>query len=401
MTLSVYHDHSDKDDQTVLQLIMRNAELSSKLGDAANRELFPVKLHMMVEATSVSNQADIIRWLPHGRAFKFFDRDRLVSDLLPHYLQRQKKFSSFQRQLNMYGFLKLTGDHDDNGAYYHEFFLRGRSALSRLIFRLEKSDSGVRRKFDVETEPNFSQMLPLPAALTIRDSTTVPLLPPRPAAAHPQMLDLRPRQPPLPQQHPQLSRESVKLSSVAKVQDFGDIAYRSGMTIPQGAIDLSGSEKSNQSNRFSHQLPSSTYHSVDQCGQSTDVDGTTSFTDSRYRYNSSDVAVSSADFDLYNTFGGQETTTAALFQESAVTSSRLLELHGRYNSRVATLHPLVPSHPTILVTTPASSQRPVALTQADYAGNKITNDDLSHDCGSLYVGSDDESDEATEWGFPT
>jgi HSF-type DNA-binding len=192
MTLSVYHDHADMDDQRVLQLIMSNAELSSKLGGAASRELFPVKLHMMIEATSVSSQADIIRWLPHGRAFKFLDRDALVSHVLPHYLQRQKKFASFQRQLNMYGFLKLTGDHQDNGAYYHEFFLRGRSALSRLIFRLDQSsDSRVRRKFDVETEPNFSQLRPLPALSTIHspDRAIVPMLPPR------QMLDLLPLQP--------------------------------------------------------------------------------------------------------------------------------------------------------------------------------------------------------------
>jgi HSF-type DNA-binding len=152
---------------------MSDADLSTRVGDAANRDLFPIKLHGLIEATSVSDHADIIQWQPHGRAFKIFDRDRLVSQVLPHYLQRQKHSSSFQRQLNLYGFHKLTGDHSDHGAYYHELFLRGRPMLSTLIFRLEKGVSGVRRKFDVETEPNFRQMSLLPAVFTCRRQLTI------------------------------------------------------------------------------------------------------------------------------------------------------------------------------------------------------------------------------------
>jgi hypothetical protein len=104
---------------------------------------------------------------------------------------------------------------------------------------------------------------------------------------------------------------------------------------------------------------------------------------------------------LHNAFSGQETTAAELFQKSATISSKLLELPGRYNSRSVTLHP---HHET----TPASatSVMPVALTKADYAGNRITQDeqlnaslDLSHNCSSLYVGSNDESQEPSEWGF--
>jgi HSF-type DNA-binding len=90
-----------------------------------------------------------------------YDKDRLVNELLPRYLKRQTKFASFQRQLNMYGFLKLLGDHSDKGGYYHPLFLRGRPALSKLIFRNEESESKVRRKWDPTTEPDFLQMPPV------------------------------------------------------------------------------------------------------------------------------------------------------------------------------------------------------------------------------------------------
>jgi HSF-type DNA-binding len=108
----------------------------------------------------------------------------LSNSKIPNFLPGQKHFSSFQRQLNMYGFVKLMAD-NNKGAYYHEYFLRGRPVLSRLIFRKDQTESGVRRKFDVESEPDFIQMMPVAIAggssvstwtLRHRDVTTVPLL---------------------------------------------------------------------------------------------------------------------------------------------------------------------------------------------------------------------------------
>jgi HSF-type DNA-binding len=156
-----YQDHADKDLPWVLQQIAENPEVYRKLHDTKVKDLFPFNLHDMVESSSMSSQSDIIRWSPHGRAFRVYDKDRLVNELLPRYLKRQTKFASFQRQLNMYGFLKLLGDHSDKGGYYHPLFLRGRPALSKLIFRNEESESKVRRKWDPTTEPDFLQMPPV------------------------------------------------------------------------------------------------------------------------------------------------------------------------------------------------------------------------------------------------
>jgi HSF-type DNA-binding len=132
----------------------------------------------MIESSSMSSHSDIIRWLPHGRAFRFYDKERLVNELLPRYLKRQTKFASFQRQLNMYGFLKLTGDHADKGGYYHPLFLRGRPALSKLIFRNDESESKVRRKWDSTTEPDFSQMPPITDVILRLDVEAAAPMPP-------------------------------------------------------------------------------------------------------------------------------------------------------------------------------------------------------------------------------
>jgi hypothetical protein len=225
----------------------------------------------------------------------------------------------------------------------------------------------------------------------------VPLLPPGHHVAHPDMLNRLSRQSPLPQQQPHLSRESMTLPSIAQIRDFGSVAHRSGINTSQGAIDVSASEKSNQSTQPSHQLHSLQYHEHSQ--QSTDSTGTTHFEESRNRYTSGNVAASSWVFDLPNAFGGQESTAAALYQWSTITSSRLLKLHGCYNSGRATLYPHDPSCPAIHESMPASSMTPAAWTNADYAANSITQNerwnaslDLSHDCSSL---CGDESDWAS------
>lgn len=44
----------------------------------------------------------------------------------------QGKVTSFFRQLNLYGFVRITQGRD-KGAYYHERFLRGKRSLAKMI----------------------------------------------------------------------------------------------------------------------------------------------------------------------------------------------------------------------------------------------------------------------------
>lgn len=58
---------------------------------------------------------DIIRWMPHGRAFKVIDPKACENDVLPRFF-KQSKWTSFVRQLNLWGFKRLTHG-EDAGAY--------------------------------------------------------------------------------------------------------------------------------------------------------------------------------------------------------------------------------------------------------------------------------------------
>jgi hypothetical protein len=51
------------------------------------------------------------------------------------YFSEDTKLTSFQRQLNLYGFRRITKG-DDHGAYFHPNFQRGRRDLISNIRRL-------------------------------------------------------------------------------------------------------------------------------------------------------------------------------------------------------------------------------------------------------------------------
>jgi len=92
-------------------------------------------------------------WMPHGRAFMVNSPQLFVKEVLPRYF-KQSKFMSFTRQLNLWGFKRLTRGMD-NGAYYHPLFLRGRPLLCMKMKRQKVKVNGVKVSTDSEAEPNF------------------------------------------------------------------------------------------------------------------------------------------------------------------------------------------------------------------------------------------------------
>jgi len=75
---------------------------------------------------------------------------------MPKYFN-QTKYTSFQRQLNMYGFRHLTIGMDRN-AYYHEYFLKHKGFLCEHIRRTSIKGNGVKGKPNPNTEPKFYEM---------------------------------------------------------------------------------------------------------------------------------------------------------------------------------------------------------------------------------------------------
>ena len=70
---------------------------------------------------------------------------------------RQSKLTSFQRQLNLYGFSRLTSG-KDRGGYYHELFLRNKLFLCQSMTRIRIKGTGIKGKASPETEPDFYSM---------------------------------------------------------------------------------------------------------------------------------------------------------------------------------------------------------------------------------------------------
>jgi hypothetical protein len=65
--------------------------------------------------------------------------------------------TSFQRQLNLYGFLRLTSPRD-RGGYYHELFLRGRDDLAKIMLRTRVKGNGIKGGAAPSVEPDFYKM---------------------------------------------------------------------------------------------------------------------------------------------------------------------------------------------------------------------------------------------------
>jgi len=116
---------------------------------------FPLKLHEMLISTAAEGMDHIVSWQPHGRCFLVHKPKEFVA-MLPRYF-KLSKLASFQRQLNLYGFQRLTRGRD-RGGYYHEFFLRDRDFLAHSIQRIKVKGTGVRARSNPDQEPDFWAM---------------------------------------------------------------------------------------------------------------------------------------------------------------------------------------------------------------------------------------------------
>lgn len=79
---------------------------------------FPTKLHKIL---SNPEYQDYIAWLPHGRSWRVLKPKAFEEKVIPLYF-RHAKYASFMRQVNGWGFKRMTQGPDHN-SYYHEVSL--------------------------------------------------------------------------------------------------------------------------------------------------------------------------------------------------------------------------------------------------------------------------------------
>ncbi|CAB9496758.1 shock factor protein [Seminavis robusta] len=151
---SHYHDHSS--DLQVPNVGAAEGACSNPPPEVS----FPARLHYMLNELEKDGLSHIVSWQPHGRCFLVHDKKKFVDLVLRNWF-RQSKYPSFQRQLNLYGFRRVTRGADKNG-YFHELFLRQRPHLASRIQRVKVNGKGTRQASSPESEPNLYALPFLP-----------------------------------------------------------------------------------------------------------------------------------------------------------------------------------------------------------------------------------------------
>lgn len=100
---------------------------------------------------------DLITWDPTGASFHVYDQARFSREILPRYF-KHNNFASFIRQLNMYGFRKMStiehgslNNERDDIEFGHPHFLRGQESQLELIKR--RAPETQHRSGNAETSP--------------------------------------------------------------------------------------------------------------------------------------------------------------------------------------------------------------------------------------------------------
>ncbi len=63
---------------------------------------FPIKLHRMLDEVRAAGLESVVSWLEHGRAFRIHQPKVFAATIMCRFFN-QSKYTSFQRQLNLYG----------------------------------------------------------------------------------------------------------------------------------------------------------------------------------------------------------------------------------------------------------------------------------------------------------
>jgi hypothetical protein len=100
---------------------------------------FPFKLHRMLEHAKKENFHHIVSWVNDGSAFKVHNSRAFVEKVMPNYFD-QTKYESFRRQLNLYGFRRVSRG-VERGVITHPSFLEGARSMCGNVIRKSKAET--------------------------------------------------------------------------------------------------------------------------------------------------------------------------------------------------------------------------------------------------------------------
>ena len=110
--------------------------------NSAGMLAFPWRLHELLEDAETKGFSNVVAWQPCGRAFKVYDHVTFANTIMSSYFN-QSQYKSFQRQLNIYGFIRMKAG-EYKGAYQHDSFIRGKPDLCRFMIRTKIKNKGIK-----------------------------------------------------------------------------------------------------------------------------------------------------------------------------------------------------------------------------------------------------------------
>jgi hypothetical protein len=121
-------------------------------------EPFPERLHRLLREVEAAGKSDVISFTQDGTAFVIHKPTEFFRDICQVYF-RQRRLSSFKRQLNLYGF-ELIARGPNKGGYFHENFQRDRPEIVRQVRRTSYK-SKKKKKTNADSAPDFYSMPPI------------------------------------------------------------------------------------------------------------------------------------------------------------------------------------------------------------------------------------------------
>lgn len=123
-----------------------------------SKKQFPQLLYAMLETAALrdgSGCSNSVTWLAHGHAFKILDQREFIEVTVPMFF-KQTKIRSFYRQLNLWGYKRVSSG-IDVGAYYNKHFVRGRPEKMKEMVRV-KIKGRVPKNDSKQDDPDINTM---------------------------------------------------------------------------------------------------------------------------------------------------------------------------------------------------------------------------------------------------
>mmetsp|Transcript_28019 Transcript_28019/g.46365 ORF Transcript_28019/g.46365 Transcript_28019/m.46365 type:complete len:438 (-) Transcript_28019:122-1435(-) len=138
----------DPNEETVVSLQQPSNKLLSET-TSTGIPAFPWKLHDVLEDAEKKGFTHIVSWTMNGRAFKVHDQKTFETDIMTKYFN-QTQYKSFQRQLNIYNFIRITSG-DAKGSYTHDLLVRGKPDICRFMVRTKIKRKGSKSNMAIST----------------------------------------------------------------------------------------------------------------------------------------------------------------------------------------------------------------------------------------------------------